>query len=131
MTDPKWVSEELVARLHECVIDIGGGAQGIRDTGLLASALARPQNLYAYGEDDVFQLAASYAESIARNHPFIDGNKRTAFQSADLFLALNGYDLDAARGVEHADIMEKLAQGLIYRDEAAEHFQAYCHNDES
>ncbi|WP_319412655.1 type II toxin-antitoxin system death-on-curing family toxin [uncultured Cohaesibacter sp.] len=70
-------------------------------------------------------------EGIARNHPFIDGNKRTAFQTADLFLAMNGYDLDAARGVEHADIMEKLAQGLISRDEAAEHFQAYCHKDES
>nr|WP_321443443.1 type II toxin-antitoxin system death-on-curing family toxin [uncultured Cohaesibacter sp.] len=131
MTDPKWVSEELVARLHERVIDIGGGAQGIRDKGLLNSALARPQNLYAYGEEDCFQLAASYAEGIARNHPFIDGNKRTAFQTADLFLALNGYDLDAARGVEHADMMEQLGQGLISRDEAATHFQAYCQKVES
>ncbi len=60
MTDPKWISEELVKRLHERVIDIGGGAQGVRDTGLLNSALARPQNLYVYGEKDCFQLARRY-----------------------------------------------------------------------
>ena len=129
MTEPRWISEELVTRLHERVIDIGGGAQGIRDAGLLNSALARPQNLHAYGEEDCFQLAACYAEGIARNHPFVDGNKRTAFQTADLFLALNGCDLDAALGVEHADMMEKLGQGLISRDEAAAHFQTYCQKE--
>ncbi|WP_394708618.1 type II toxin-antitoxin system death-on-curing family toxin [uncultured Cohaesibacter sp.] len=81
MTEPKWNSEELFARLHECVIDIGGGVQGIREgQGLLNSALVLPQNLHAYGDVNYFQRTASYAEGIARNHPFVDGNKRTAFQ---------------------------------------------------
>ena len=76
MRDPKWVSRALVEFIHEGVIEIGGGAQDLPDPALLESALARPQNLYAYGETDIFQLASSYAEAIARNHAFVDGNKR-------------------------------------------------------
>ena len=72
--DPKWVTRQLVEYIHEGVIEIGGGAYGLRDAALLESALARPQNLQAYGETDIFELAASYAEGIARNHAFVDGN---------------------------------------------------------
>jgi len=73
-----------------------GGGAGVRDDGLLESALARPQHLFAYGESDVAALAGAYAFGIAKNHPFIDGNKRTAFVACELFLAANGYDLVAS-----------------------------------
>lgn len=118
-----WISAADVEEIHEIVIDIGGGARGLRDAGLLASALGRPQNLHAYGEDDLFELAASYAEAIARNHPFVDGNKRTAFQTAHQFLYDNGWQLLRAKGVEHAEMMEQLGQGKITREHAAKHFR--------
>ncbi|MGP3699464.1 type II toxin-antitoxin system death-on-curing family toxin [Rhodobacter sp. NSM] len=124
MTEPRWLDREAVEAIHETMIDIGGGSHGLRDAALLESALARPQNLYAYGEQDTFQLAASYAEGIARNHPFVDGNKRTAFASADLFLVESGYNLEKAKAFEHAEMMEKLGQGHITRAEAAEYLKA-------
>ena len=77
------------------------------------------------GETDLFALAASYAEAIARNHPFVDGNKRTAFATADLFLAENGYSLDQAKGQEHAEMMEQLGQGKISREDAAQHLREH------
>jgi len=117
MTTPLWVTRTDVDAAHEAIIEIGGGSHGLRDAPLLESALARPQNLYVYGEIDLFVLAASYAEGIARNHPFIDGNKRTAFLTADLFLADNG---------QHAQLMESLSQGLTTRDDAAQHFRVNC-----
>lgn len=117
------MSREDVEIIHDNVIDVGGGARGLRDASLLESALARPRNLHAYGERDTFQLAASYAEGISRNHAFVDGNKRTAFQTSHQFLKDNGHQLDRARGHEHADMMEKLGQGQITRDEAAKHFR--------
>lgn len=125
MSNPRWISREDVEAIHENMIDIGGGARGLRDATLLESALARPQNLHAYGEQDTFQLAASYAESISRNHPFVDGNKRTAFSTADAFLADNGYNLDQTQGHEHAEMMEKLGQGQISREEAAQHLKEH------
>ena len=79
MTQPKWVTLQLVEFIHEGVIEVGGGSHGLRDAALLESALSRPQNQHAYGETDTFQLAASYAGGISRNHAFVDGNKRTAF----------------------------------------------------
>ncbi len=91
-----WVLDSIVLAIHEAQLAEHGGLSGIRDEGLLASALARPLNLAAYGEDvDVAGLAASYAFGIARNHPFLDGNKRTAFVVMELFLNLNGWTLDA------------------------------------
>ena len=125
MTDPKWVSRQLVELIHEGVIEVGGGSHGLRDVALLESALARPQNLHAYGQDDIFQLAASYAEGIARNHAFVDGNKRTAFFVASDFLEQNGHVLRSAVNQEHADMMVELGQGKISREEAAEHLQRY------
>ena len=91
-----WIEESVVWAVHEAQLAEHGGSAGVRDPGLLASALARPLNLAAYdGEADAAGLAAAYGFGIARNHPFIDGNKRTAFVCAELFLALNGYQLQA------------------------------------
>lgn len=125
MTEPQWVTRQQVEFIHEAVIEMAGGAQGLRDAALLESALARPQNQYAYGETDTFQLAASYAEAISRNHAFVDGNKRTAFYVAVDFLEQNGFQLQAAKGVEHAEMMEQLGQGNITRDQAAAHLREY------
>ena len=91
-----WIEESVVWAVHEAQLAEHGGSAGVRDPGLLASALARPLNLAAYDDDaDAAALAAAYGFGIARNHPFIDGNKRTAFVCTELFLALNGYQLQA------------------------------------
>ena len=91
-----WIEESVVWAVHEAQLAEHGGSAGVRDPGLLASALARPLNLAAYDDDaDAAALAAAYGFGIARNHPFIDGNKRTAFVCTELFLALNGHQLQA------------------------------------
>lgn len=95
MTAPRWLPKDLILAVHNRQLAEHGGAAGVRDEGLLESALARLQNLYAYGEEDAAALAAAYAFGIVRNHPFVDGNKRTAFVACELFLAANGYDLSA------------------------------------
>src|SRR2546422_11485639 len=98
MAEIVWLLEEAVREIHQRQIAEHGGSLGIRDEGLLLSALARPQNLLAYGEDpDLAALAAAYAFGIARNHPFIDGNKRTALVTARTFLLLNDADLEASQ----------------------------------
>jgi death-on-curing protein len=125
MTEPDWVTRQQVEFIHDAVIEMGGGSHGLRDAALLESALARPQNQHAYGETDTFQFAASYAEAISRNHAFVDGNKRTAFYVAVDFLEQNGFLLQAAKGVEHAEMMEQLGQRKIPRDQAAAHFREY------
>lgn len=91
-----WLDPAVVLAVHEEQLAEHGGAAGVRDAGLLESALARPANLAAYGEPDAAALAASYGYGLARNHPFMDGNKRTAFVAAELFLLLNGWALQAA-----------------------------------
>ena len=90
-----WIEKVVVWAVHEAQLAEHGGSAGVRDAGLLASALARPLNLVAYGEPDAAALAAAYGFGIARNHPFIDGNKRTAFVCTELFLVLNGASLSA------------------------------------
>lgn len=90
-----WIDPAVVLAVHEEQLAEHGGAGGLRDPGLLESALARPRNLALYGEPDAADLAACYAFGLARNHPFIDGNKRSAFVAAELFLQLNGWRLDA------------------------------------
>src|SRR5215212_4775766 len=94
-----WLLEETVRAVHSRQISEHGGRPGIRDEGLLLSALARPQNLSVYGDPppDLAALAASYAFGIARNHPFIDGNKRVALVAARTFLLINGVDLVASQ----------------------------------
>lgn len=95
MTAWLWIEEAVVWAVHEAQLAEHGGSTGVRDAGLLTSALARPRNLAAYGAPDVPALAAAYGYGIARNHPFIDGNRRTAFVCTELFLALNGMQLIA------------------------------------
>jgi len=97
MSDSIWLSLELVEAVHERQLLEHGGGTGVRDQGMLESALARPQQLQAYGgeEVDLVALAAAYAFGLSRNHPFVDGNKRTAAVACELFLELNGYVLVA------------------------------------
>jgi death-on-curing protein len=95
VAQPVWVLRETVLGLHEQLLAAFGGASGVRDRGLLDSALARPQNLFAYEQARVFGLAASYAFGFVKNHPFVDGNKRTGFTVAVLFIELNGYRFEA------------------------------------
>jgi death on curing protein len=93
----RWIEKRLLLLLHDESLAEHGGASGLRDEGLLDSALARPLNLVAYGEPDFADLAATYAHGLAKNHPFVDGNKRAAFLAAGLFLALNGKRLSASQ----------------------------------
>ncbi len=92
-----WISDEVVVAIHRRQLAEHGGLQGIRDEGLLQSALHRPKNLLAYSESppDMASLAAAYAYGIVKNHPFMDGNKRTAYVVMRTFLKLNGYDIQA------------------------------------
>lgn len=117
-----WIETTVVLAIHDAQLAEHGGLAGVRDAGLLESALARPQNLLAYGAPDApdaadaADCAAAYGFGIARNQPFIDGNKRTAFVCTELFLALNGYEL-TADDVSCVTAMLNLAAGEI--DEAA------------
>ena len=90
-----WLDPAVLHAVHEEQLAEHGGASGTRDAGLFASALARPENLAAYGEPDAATLAAAYGWGLARNHPFVDGNERTAFVATELFLVLNGFELTA------------------------------------
>lgn len=89
----RWVARDALMLLHDESLSEHGGRAGLRDAGLLESALSRPENLLAYGEPDFADLAASYAVGLAKNHAFVDGNKRAAFLAVGLFLYLNGYRL--------------------------------------
>ena len=95
MSEPLWVEQAVVFAIHDEQLAEHGGATGVRDMGLLESALARPRNRYAYGRISLPALAVSYAYGIAKNHPFVDGNKRTSLVVAELFLLLNGVELTA------------------------------------
>ena len=115
MSEPTWIRRAVIDAMHDLQLIEHGGAAGIRDEGLLDSALAKPRNKHAYGETDIHSLAAAYAFGIARNHPYIDGNKRTAFLAAYVFLKINGFHL-AASEVAAVQMMVDLASGTI--DEA-------------
>jgi death-on-curing protein len=122
---PRRVSKQAVLLLHAESLNAFGGAPGVRDEGLLESALARPLNLFAdKGVTDVARLAASYAAGIARNHPFVDGNKRAAFAAAGVFLKLNGFNLTAPQPVATAAVLD-LAAG----DLPEEGFAAWLRDD--
>ncbi len=109
MVEPFWLNERIVYAMHDNQIKQHGGSFGIRDENLLSASLARPQQLFAYGESPtIFDLAAAYGYGLAKNHPFIDGNKRTAFVTMATFLELNGYSLEVAE-LEVVLKMEKLA----------------------
>jgi death on curing protein len=115
----------FVIKLHETQLRDHGGASGIRDLGMLESALARPLQKATYGEPDLFELAAAYLYGIAKNHPFVDGNKRTAFVAADVFLALHGQSIEA----EQADIVAfvlAVAAGEIDEEGATRFFRDHA-----
>lgn len=118
MTDPHWVSLEVALSIHSAQLAEHGGADGVRDIGLLESAMARPQHLLSFGTPDLYELAAAYAFGIARNHPFSDGNKRTAFVVCLLFLAKNGFDVTAS-DVDCIRIFWSLAAGELSEAELA------------
>src|SRR5580704_1370329 len=120
MSEPVWLTRQALELLHSESIAEHGGADGLRDEGLFESALARPQNLHAYdGVNDVARLAASYAYGLAKNHAFVDGNKRVAFVAAGLFLYLNGYRLKADQA-EAVLIVLSVAAGSFSEDELAD-----------
>ena len=120
MSEPVWVSRQVLELLHGESLREHGGADGLRDSGLLDSALARAQNICAYeAVDDVFRLAAAYAFGIVKNHPFVDGNKRAGFIAAGLFLRLNGARLKADKA-EAAMAVFDLAAGEITELQFAE-----------
>lgn len=126
MKEPQWVLRETVLALQERLLSEFGGLSGLRDEGLFDSALARPQQLFSFGEPSLPDLAAGYAHGLVRNHPFIDGNKRIGFTTAVLFLELNGHvftasEVDAtvktlalaAREMEESDYAGWLADNAI------------------
>ena len=98
MKEPVWLRKDVLLAVHERLLAEHGGSAGIRDEGLLESALGRPQNLFAYEKPTLFDLASAYACGVIKNHPFVDGNKRTGFMAAYLFLGRNGYEFEAAEG---------------------------------
>lgn len=119
MKTPVWIYRETVLTLHEQLLAAFGGSVGIRDPGLLDSALARPENLFAYAKPDVFGLAASYGFGLVKNHPFVDGNKRTAFAVAVLFLEVNGYRFEAGEADATVRTLALAAGDLHEADYAA------------
>jgi death-on-curing protein len=112
VTEPRWLDLSIVIDVHSEQLALFGGPEGVRDVALLESALARPVNKFAYGETDLAALAAAYAFGIARNHPFVDGNKRAAFASIIVFLGLNGIDFDVPPEAATAMILS-LAAGEV------------------
>lgn len=96
MIAPIWVEEAVIIAIHRRQLAEHGGSDGIRDRGLLESALFRPKNQFAYSSPNIFDLAAAYGYGIVKNHPFIDGNKRTSYVVMRTFLKLNGYDIQAS-----------------------------------
>lgn len=120
----RWISREALVRLHGMSLVQFGGLAGLRDDGLLGSALARPEQLAHYDEPDVADLAAAYAFGLAKNHPFVDGNKRAAFLALGLSLRLNGYRLTATQP-EATQIVLSLAAGELSEVDLATWIRAH------
>lgn len=121
MSDSVWISLELALVIHKRQLAEHGGIEGVRDEGMLSSALARPQHLVAYSNEppSISQLAAAYTFGIAKNHPFLDGNKRTAAVVCETFIDLNGHQLDADDQSFCTAILQ-LAEGSLSEEELAE-----------
>ncbi|MCU0928466.1 MAG: type II toxin-antitoxin system death-on-curing family toxin [Burkholderiaceae bacterium] len=121
----RFVDRRALLLLHDESLAEHGGAPGLRDEGLLDSALARPHNLVAYGDPDLAALAAAYGVGLAKNHPFVDGNKRAAFLAVGLFLALNGHRLVASQA-EATLTMLAVAAGDLSEDDFAAWIRAHA-----
>ncbi len=115
MTKPVWIREDVTIAIHERVLADHGGESGIRDRGLLESALARPQQIHAYDDPDLATLAAAYATGIIRNYPFVDGNKRVGFMVAYVFLSRNGISLTATEVSATQAVMDLAAGQMTER----------------
>ncbi|HQC86939.1 MAG TPA: type II toxin-antitoxin system death-on-curing family toxin [Rhodoferax sp.] len=124
MTGWVWPDREVIIAVHEMQLAEHGGLAGVRDVGLLDLALSRAPNLAAYGDADAAALAAAYGYGLSRNHPFIDGNKRTGFVAAELFLNLNGFELDAT-DADCVITMLSLAAGEVSEDAFAGWLRAH------
>jgi death on curing protein len=127
-SEPTWLSADVALAIHDRQLSEHGGSAGVRDLGALESALGRPPNQWDYGEDDLCALAAAYAFGIARNHPFADGNKRTAWVAARLFLRLNKVKI----GFEAPDAIRTvlaLAAGKLSEKELAAWFSEHLADD--
>jgi death-on-curing protein len=123
MSEPVWIDLDVVLAIHDEQLAEHGGQAGVRDRGLLESALARPRNQFAFGESSLPRLPASYAFGISRNHPFLDGNKRTSLVVAELFLDLNGLDLTASDEACVTTFL-RLAAGELGEDDLARWIEA-------
>ena len=118
MIQPVWLQTRLVLALHDMLIAEHGGSRGVRDAGLVDAAVSRPVNRFSYGDPDLPALAAAYAAGIIKNHPFIDGNKRTGFAAAATFLDRNGLELTASEA-EATRMTLDLASGTVSEEEYA------------
>jgi death-on-curing protein len=123
--EPVWLSREQIDAIHQFQIETFGGLPGLLDEGGLESAIAAPRHLYSYEDVDVFEIGAAYAFAIARNHPYVEANKRTAMQAATDFLRLNGIDIRALGEQEQAayDAMMAVAKGELDRTGLAQFFR--------
>lgn len=124
MSEPVWIRQDVVLSMHEESLMLHGGPEGIRDLGLLESALARPRNLLAYSEEapSLSRLAASYGKGLVANHPFVDGNKRTAYVVALTFLRLNGLEVTATKE-DRVLTFWGLADGTVSEDQLSLWFE--------
>jgi death on curing protein len=127
VTEPNWLSITMVVAIHDEQLAIHGGSPGTRDAGLLASALDRPRNKWAYESAELAELAAAYGYGIARNHPFIDGNKRTSLLAIYTFLGVNGIDFIVPEA-EAAAMMIALAAGEVSEESLARWIRDNCRN---
>lgn len=125
MQEPVWVLDETVLAIHNRQIAEHGGLAGVRDFGALKSALDRPKNKFTYAQADIFELAAAYGYGIASNHPFSDGNKRTAYVVSLLFLALNGLKVEASQDDKYLTLLN-LAAGQLSETQLATWFETHC-----
>lgn len=122
--EPVWLTAKLAVAIHDRQLSEHGGPSGVRDAGALESALTRPRNRWEYGENDLCVLAAAYSFGLARNHPFTDGNKRTAWVLARSFLALNAVEL-AFDKIDALRQVQALAAGKLSEDELADWFRLH------
>jgi len=128
MNEPIWVLDEIVESIHSILLAEHGGGSGIRDKSLLDSALARAKQKFSYDSSvSIFDLAAAYSFGIAKNHPFVDGNKRTAFTIGTLFLEINGFKLNATE-VDATIAFENLASDVLKENELSLWFEEHCIN---
>lgn len=127
--EPIWIQKTAVLSIHDELIRLYGGSFGVRDEWLLESALGKPMNLFHYENADIFTLAASYIIGIAKNHPFVDGNKRTAFVTGGTFLEINGLTLDVSQDMA-VEMMVGVADGSVEPMHLTPWLEKWCEHQE-